>query len=96
MKPKQIVRKKEAPRRLGCGKTKFENDHVLHDPNDPFVPGTEIPRLKPVALGPRNVGFIEDELEGLIDGLRAARDAALAPAVTGEHLAATQAMERER
>jgi predicted DNA-binding transcriptional regulator AlpA len=69
MKPKRIVRKPEACDRLACRKTKFEQDYVLHDPNDPHVPGTEIPRLKPIPLGPRNVGFLESDLDALVEAL---------------------------
>jgi predicted DNA-binding transcriptional regulator AlpA len=75
MKPKRIVRRKEACGRLGCGKTKFGEDYEFHDPADPFVPNTEIPRLKPIHLGPRNVGFLEHEIDALIDGLAKLRDA---------------------
>jgi predicted DNA-binding transcriptional regulator AlpA len=74
MKPKRIARRKEACARLGCGKTKFDEDYEYHDPADPCVPGTEIPRLKPIHLGPRNVGFLDAEIDELIDALAALRD----------------------
>jgi predicted DNA-binding transcriptional regulator AlpA len=76
MKPKRIVRRKEAQKRLGCGRSKWIEDYELHDPDDPYVPGTEIERLRPIPLGPRNIGFVEGEIDGLIDALVAARDAA--------------------
>ena len=69
IKPKRIVRKKEAYGRLGCGHTKFYSDYVLRDAKNPYVPGTRIERLKPIPLGPRNVGFLDSELDALIDGL---------------------------
>ena len=75
MKPKRIVRRKEACGRLGCGKTKFGEDYEFHDPADPFVPNTEIPRLKPLHLGPRNVGFVDSEIDVLIGALAKLRNA---------------------
>jgi predicted DNA-binding transcriptional regulator AlpA len=71
MKPRKILRRKEAHSRLGVGHSKFFEDFLLRDPADPFVPGTEIPRLKPIHLGPRNVGFLEHEVDELIGKLAA-------------------------
>jgi hypothetical protein len=69
MKPRRILRPKETWARLGCGKTKFEEDYEFHDSADPSITGTDIPRLKPIPLGPRNKGFLEDHLDALIDAL---------------------------
>ena len=69
MKPRKFVRRKEACGRMGCGKTKFKEDYEFHDAADPFVPGTEIPRVKRIPLGPVNFGFLEHELDALIDAL---------------------------
>jgi len=69
MKPRRIVREKEACARLACGRTKFREDYKLNDPADPHVPGTEIPRVKPIPLGPVNVGFLDHEIDALIDAL---------------------------
>jgi hypothetical protein len=74
MKPKRIVRSKEAYARLGCGKTKFSEDYEFHDASEPYVPGTKIPRLKAVLLGPINKGFVEDELDCLITAIAELRD----------------------
>lgn len=49
----RIVRKEEARRRVGVGKTKFEEDIV--------------PRLTKVQLGPRAVGYLESSIDRLID-----------------------------
>lgn len=59
--------------RLGIGKTKFHEDFV-HKGEDPFVPGTSVPRLKPVNIGPRAIAFFDDEVDALVEGLRAERD----------------------
>jgi hypothetical protein len=67
--PRKILRPKATYEKCGCGKTKFDEDYRHHSDDDPFVPGTNIPRVKAVFLGPRNVGFIEHELDALIDAL---------------------------
>jgi predicted DNA-binding transcriptional regulator AlpA len=77
---KRIVREPEACDRLGCKRTKFREDYRLNDPAEPFVPDSEIPRLKPVPLGTRNLGFLDHEIDQLIDALAKLRDTA--PAVT--------------
>ena len=74
MKPKRIVREPEACDRLGCKRTKFRDDYRLNDPANPNVPNTPIPRLRPVPLGPRNIGFLDDELDELITALAELRD----------------------
>jgi predicted DNA-binding transcriptional regulator AlpA len=75
MRPKRIVREPEACDRLGCKRTSFRERYVLHDPADPNVPGTDIPRLRPVRLGPRNHGFVDGEVDSLVDAIAALRDA---------------------
>ena len=76
MKPKKIIRRKEACNKLGCGRTKFRDDYEYHDGGEPNVPGTDISRVKAIPLGPRNKGFLDGEIDGLIDGLVALRDGA--------------------
>jgi hypothetical protein len=71
VRPKRIVRPKEAYNRLGCGKTKFSEDYEYHEGDDPNVPGTDIPRVKAIPFGPRNKGFLEHEIDALIDALAA-------------------------
>jgi hypothetical protein len=56
---------------LPIGKTKFWDDYVLHSADDPFIPGTKVRRLKPIALGPKARGFDDDEIDAVIKGLRA-------------------------
>jgi hypothetical protein len=73
--PKQIVRKPAARALLGVGNTVFHEDYVYAG-SDEFVPGTDVPRLKPVPLGTRRaVGYFTDEIDALIEGLRRWRDA---------------------
>jgi predicted DNA-binding transcriptional regulator AlpA len=56
---RQILRPKEAQRRLGIGNTKFYQDYV------------NTGRLRLVRLGDRAVGVLEHELDALIDQLPA-------------------------
>jgi predicted DNA-binding transcriptional regulator AlpA len=73
MRPRTLTRLKQAYGCLGCGKTKFYQDYRLNDPAEPYVPGTTIPRLRPIHLGPRNIGFLGSEIDDLIDALAALR-----------------------
>jgi hypothetical protein len=54
---------------LGCKRTTFRTNYRLNDPADPNVPNTTIPRVKPIPLGPRNIGFAETALDALVDAL---------------------------
>ena len=67
--PRRILRLKEAYDRLACGHSKFHDDYRFHHASEPYVPGTEIARLKPIRLGPTNIGFVEHEVDRLIDAL---------------------------
>jgi hypothetical protein len=64
--------------RIGVGRTKFDEDFVLNNEDDLFVPKTnnQVMRVRPVPLGERARGFFSDELDTLIEGLRQVRDAA--------------------
>src|SRR5262245_59762075 len=69
--PRVILRLKQAVARLGCGRTKFDEDYRFHSADDPNVPGTKILRVKALDLGPRIKGFLEHEIDALIDALKA-------------------------
>ena len=75
----RIERKRQVRQRLGVGHSFFDDNIVLRDPADPYVPGivrsdgSPIPRLKPVPLGAYAVGFFSDDSEALLDALRDAR-----------------------
>jgi hypothetical protein len=72
---KGISRKKAAAARLGCGITHFDQNYVDRG-GSPYVPGTndQVRRVKPVAMGERFLGFFNDELDRLVEELRAWRD----------------------
>jgi hypothetical protein len=61
--------------KLPISKTMFWDRIVLHDPADPYIPGTRIRRLRLAKLGARAVVAFADEVDAIIDALRAARDA---------------------
>jgi hypothetical protein len=69
-----MLRLKRIYARLGVGKTKFDEDYRYHDDSDPFLPGTEIPRLKLAHIGKRAVAGFEDEVDALVEALRQHRD----------------------
>jgi predicted DNA-binding transcriptional regulator AlpA len=71
---KRIVRNKGAREMLGVGNSIFYENYIYRGA-DECIPGTDVPRLKPVALGERAVGYFVDEIEAVIAGLRRWRDA---------------------
>jgi hypothetical protein len=60
--------------KLPIGRTKFNDDYVYHKGGPEFIRGTCIPRLHPVRLGPRAIGFADDEVEAVIEALRHERE----------------------
>jgi hypothetical protein len=77
VRPTELYRTKESEGVLGIGHSKFAEHYILRDESDPFVPGTKVRRLRPMKLGERAIGFFEDEVAALIEGLRAHRDTQL-------------------
>jgi hypothetical protein len=61
---------------IPVGATKFYEDFVYHEGGDEYVPGTNVPRLRLMNLGPRAKGGFEDDVDAVVEGLRAVRDAA--------------------
>ena len=64
-----IERPKTAAKAFGVGKTLFSNNYVLRDPAQPHIPGTSIPRLRPIPLGEKAIGFFSDEIAAVQDAL---------------------------
>lgn len=58
----RILRKREALERLGIRKTAFHDLFVMTG------------KLRPVNIGTRAVGYLEDEVDALIEDLRRERD----------------------
>ena len=57
-------------------KTKFYTDIVYHEGGDPFIPGTNVPRLRLANIGDRVRVAFEDEVQALAEAIRKERDAA--------------------
>jgi hypothetical protein len=71
-----LLRPPAARARIGVKKTKFDKDYVDHGkPGEECIPGTNVKRLRPAPLGPRAIGFFDDEIDDLIEALRKRRDA---------------------
>jgi hypothetical protein len=84
-----ILRGRAAWQKVGVGRSKFSEDFVLRDENDPYVPGTddEVRRVRSIPLGERSTGFIEDEIDTLIEELRKWRNSRPSPRLKQpEHL----------
>jgi predicted DNA-binding transcriptional regulator AlpA len=71
----KMLRPKKIWEKFGIGRRKFEEEFRLHDASDPYIPGTTIPRVRLVKLGPRAVAGFEDEIDEVIEAFRKERDA---------------------
>ena len=80
-----IERPEVTASRLAVGLTKFNSEFVDHGDGKDAVPGTDIPRLRPVRLGAKAIGFFSDETDALIEALRRRRDTT-PPRPEPEHL----------
>jgi hypothetical protein len=61
---------------IPVGKSKFFEDYV-HDengPDDQFIPGTSVRKLRLARIGPRTVAGFDDEVAELVEALRRERD----------------------
>jgi hypothetical protein len=61
---------------IPVGKTAFWENFVHDEDGEPkqFVPNTTVPRLRLVRIGLRAVAVFDDEVEALVEALRAYRD----------------------
>jgi hypothetical protein len=60
---------------IPVGRTKFDEDFVYRDGGEECIPGTNVSRLRLARLGPRALGAFDDEIDAVVEGLRAERDA---------------------
>jgi hypothetical protein len=72
--PNSILRPKQTALKLGIGRTNLLENFTFKEGGAETVPGTNVRRLRPVRLGLRAVGYVDAEVEGLIEGLRRFRD----------------------
>jgi hypothetical protein len=52
------------------GRARGYRDYLLTDPADPFIPGTDVPRLRLIHLGGKSVGVSDDEINRVVAGLQ--------------------------
>jgi hypothetical protein len=62
------------PGLLGVAKSAFYESYVLKDEGDPFIPDTDVPRLKLLHLAKNATAVFNDEIEKMQEGLRRWRD----------------------
>jgi hypothetical protein len=67
------------PGLLAVAKSAFYENFVLKDATDPYVPGTDVPRLKLLHLAANATAVFNDELAALVEGLKRWRDSTPAP-----------------
>src|SRR5262249_47451881 len=61
-----------------AGKTWVFESLLLRDPDDPFIPGTPVPRRPPSPLGEKAEGVLDSEIARVITELQRFRQAQLA------------------
>ena len=61
----ELWSRKNEPGLWPVGKTKANEDFLLRDPADPFVPGTDVRRAKITSLGPKTQVITAEEAERL-------------------------------
>ena len=62
------------PGRLAVAKSAFYDNFVWHSDEDPYVPGTDVPRLKLLHLASNATAAFNDEIDALVEDLRRWRD----------------------
>jgi hypothetical protein len=55
---------------FGVGKTKLFEDIIFRTEDDPLIPGTDVPRLRLVYLGPKAKGATDSEIARVAEGLQ--------------------------
>ena len=70
---KKIKGRKPRPARKGVfdvSKSKFFADYVWRDGGEPTIPGTDVPKLRLIPLGPKARGAVSDDINRVIEGLQ--------------------------
>jgi hypothetical protein len=66
--------RKGRPGRLGISRSTFFDNFVLHNEDDPYIPGTNVRRLKLLHLAQNACAAFNDEIDALEEGLKRWRD----------------------
>jgi len=82
--PEQPGRPERAGR-LGISRSTFHDNFVLHSAADPFIPGTDVPRLKLLHLAPNAAAAFNNDIDALEEGLRRWRDKSFAERKAKSH-----------
>jgi hypothetical protein len=73
-----LFNRKGRPGVFGISRSTFHDNFVLHSAADPFIPGTDVPRLKLLHLAPNAAAAFNDEVQAVVEGLRRWRDKSFA------------------
>jgi hypothetical protein len=65
---------KDRPGRLGISRSTFHDNFVLKSEDDPFIPGTDVPRLRLLHLATNAAAAFDDEIDAVVEGLKRWRD----------------------
>ena len=71
---KDLPARKGRPGRLGISRSTFFDNFVLHNEDDPYIPGTNVRRLKLLHLAQNACAAFNDEIDALEEGLKRWRD----------------------
>lgn len=70
----KLYNRSAQPGRLGVSRSTFFSNFVYRDDADPYIPNTDVPRLKLLHLAPNAAAAFEDEVAELEAGLKRWRD----------------------
>jgi hypothetical protein len=65
---------KGRPGRFGISRSTFFDNFVLHSEDDPYIPRTNVRRLRLLHLAPNACAAFNDEIDALEEGLKRWRD----------------------
>jgi hypothetical protein len=63
----RIYSQPDRPGRLPVAKSAFYENFVWHGDEDPYVPGTDVPRLKLLHLASNATAAFDDEIDALVE-----------------------------
>jgi hypothetical protein len=69
-----LFNRKGRPGLLGISRSTFHDNFVLHSESDPYIPRTDVRRLRLLHLAPNAAAAFDDEVAAVIEGLKRWRD----------------------
>jgi hypothetical protein len=73
-----LYNRKGRPGIFGISRSTFFDNFVLHSEADPYIPRTDVRRLRLLHLAPNAAAAFNDEIDALEEGLRRWRDKSFA------------------